>query len=172
MFIAQYQSSGSQQQSINSRGYWKYPPRLFPAEPRTHVVSPNILQISPQFGTIYNQSYAAEQVGLDQICGPGYRKSLEFLMKDYAKQKHPTRCDEIERMPLAACIREFASDPRIKGVADRAVWLGNDETHYSRKWVDKDLKDLKLLLDLTVHWISSELLTEQLMTDMAEPKKG
>lgn len=28
---------------------------------------------------------------------------------------------------------------------ERAAWLGNDETHYVRKWPEKDVKDLKSL---------------------------
>lgn len=42
-------------------------------------------------------------------------------------------------------------------MAERATWLGNDETHYVRKWENKDLKDLKNLIDLTVYFISMSL---------------
>ena len=37
------------------------------------------------FLTIYNQSLSAEDNNLDQIAGIGYRKALEFLIKDYLK---------------------------------------------------------------------------------------
>ena len=108
------------------------------------------------------------------ICGPGYRKSLEFLMKDYAKAGagNEERREEIERMPLAACINAFSRDDRIKAMAGRATWLGNDETHYVRKWEAKDLSDLKKLIDLTVFWVSAELLTKELETGMPDPKKA
>ena len=33
--------------------------------------------------------------------------------------------------------------------------LGNDETHYSRKWVDMDINDLKILIRLTVTWMKA-----------------
>jgi len=52
----------------------------------------------------------------------------------------------------------------------RAVWLGNDETHYLRKWEQKDLTDLKNLIGLTVHWIEMEELTETVMKDMPAGK--
>lgn len=41
------------------------------------------------------------------------------------------------------------------------MWLGNDETHYVRKWEASDISDLKMLIDLTAHWMTSELLTER-----------
>ena len=34
--------------------------------------------------------------------------------------------------------------------------LGDDETHYERRWIDKDLNDLKNLIRLTVNWIANE----------------
>ena len=40
-----------------------------------------------------------------------------------------------------------------------------------RKWVGKDITDLKMLIDLTLHWISSEVLTRELETSMPDPKK-
>jgi hypothetical protein len=58
----------------------------------------------------------------------------------------------------------------LKTTASRATWLGNDETHYVRKWEDKDLNDLKKLIDLTVHWVSAEILTGELAVSMPEPQ--
>ncbi|ANB85681.1 hypothetical protein A6R78_17425 [Bacillus velezensis] len=57
-------------------------------------------------------------------------------------------------MPLQQCLKKFITDPKIKAMAERAIWLGNDETHYVRKWKSKDLKDLKNLIELTVYFIS------------------
>ncbi len=49
-------------------------------------------------------------------------------------------------------------DLRVRQCAERAIWLGNDETHYERRWMGKDLQDLKVLTKLTVNWIHSEAL--------------
>jgi hypothetical protein len=54
----------------------------------------------------------------------------------------------------------------IKQVSERATWLGNDETHYQRRWVDKDLSDLKVLIDLVLHWIKMEHLTDEALNSM------
>lgn len=50
------------------------------------------------------------------------------------------------------------------------AWLGNDETHYVRKWEDKDLKDLKKLISLTIHWIEMDALTVEVIADMPDGK--
>ena len=51
--------------------------------PKSKSFSTIIKDISPSFDSIYNQAFCAEQLSLDQICGVGYRKALEFLIKDY-----------------------------------------------------------------------------------------
>lgn len=121
--------------------------------------SNHIHEISSAFENLYNQSFIAEQQELTEICGVGYRKALEFLIKDYAIKNNPEQKDSIEKMQLSRVIETFVSDINIKKVAKRAVWIGNDETHYVRKWDGKNLKDLKNLINLTIHWIEMEILT-------------
>lgn len=120
------------------------------------------------FILIYNQAYSAEQYNLTEICGVGYRKALEFLIKDYSIQKHSSEKENIEKMTLSNCIEKFVSDANIKSVSKRAVWLGNDETHYIKKWDDKDLSHLKKLIDLTLHWIEAEMLTASFAEEMPD----
>jgi hypothetical protein len=127
-----------------------------------------IVELSPMFAQIYNQADIAEQQNLTEICGVGFRKSLEFLIKDYSILKYPDDKDQIEKKPLGACINDYVEDSRIKSVAKRAVWIGNDETHYIRKWEGKNLFDLKNLIDLTLHWVEMEKLTESFETEMPE----
>jgi hypothetical protein len=42
-----------------------------------------------KFQEIYSQSLSAEQRQLNEIAGIGFRRSLEFLIKDFAIQEHP-----------------------------------------------------------------------------------
>ncbi len=58
----------------------------------------------------------------------------------------------------------------IKLCASRAAWLGNDHSHYIKKWADKDLENLKDLIHLTVNWIDSALTTEKIKKEMSKPK--
>lgn len=126
--------------------------------------------MSPNFVEICNQAVAAEAANLDQIVGIGLRKALEFLIKDYAASEHPSKVDEIRTTQLGPCINNFVTDSNVKECAKRAAWLGNDETHYVRKWETKDVNDLKLLVRLTVNWIDSVLLTRKYIGDMGTGK--
>lgn len=126
-----------------------------------------IKELSPSFCDIYNQAYAAQQMNLSQICGVGYRKALEFLIKDYIMSSmEDEKKERIKQKNLAKCIKEDISSQNVKAVAARATWIGNDETHYVRKWEDKDIRDLIGIIDLTIRWIESEIETKRLLEDM------
>jgi hypothetical protein len=92
-----------------------------------------ITELSPLFGKIYNQAAQAESMDLDQICGMGYRKALEFLIKDFAIHKHPDDKENVKKKFLGPCIRDYIDNPKIVTCANRAAWLGNDESHYERR---------------------------------------
>lgn len=134
-------------------------------------IDPDVLKISPMFATVYSQAASAEASDLDQIAGVGYRKALEFVVKDYCIQQDQSAKDAIEKEFLSVTIESRVADPNVKQCAKRATWLGNDETHYVRKWEDKDIKDLKVLIQLTVNWIKNSVLTKKYLEDMAEGRK-
>ena len=69
------------------------------------------------------------------------------------------------------CIEQYVDDSRIKECAKKAAWLSDGETHYYRKWGDKDLNDLKVMIDLTVNWIESESLAKKIIEEIPESKK-
>ena len=95
---------------------------------------------------------------------------MEFLIKDYLISENPDDKETIRAKPLGQCINDDVADPNIKSVSERATWLGNDETHYVRKWSGKDVGDLKSLIALSVHWIEAALLTKKLIHEMPDPK--
>ncbi len=128
-----------------------------------------IIEISPQFVKIYGESEFAEQENLSEICGVGYRKALEFLIKDYLINKDSEQETVIRSNSLGNCINTMINNPRMKEVARRATWLGNDETHYSREWEDKDINDLKRLIQIAVSFISMELEADKYMEEMTDP---
>jgi len=159
-FIGYYQYS--------STGIYQYIGKTSSGNLTSKKFNDSIIEVSPDFNIIYNEAFVAEQQNLTEICGVGYRKALEFLIKDYAILKNTTEKEKILKMRLANCIKEYVNDERVKSVSKRAVWLGNDETHYVRKWETKNLQDLKKLIDLTVHWIEMEKLTESFESEMPE----
>ncbi|MNJ41373.1 hypothetical protein D3C77_362940 [compost metagenome] len=158
MFIASYRHDAM-------KGIY-YLRTLLPRTLKAVAIVPEVKEISPQFAEIFTQATQAEEYGLDEVAGVGYRKSLEYLIKDYCVAQHPDKEDDIKKRPIAQVIEGFVTNENVKQCAKRAIWLGNDETHYVRKWVDKDIKDLKLLIQITVNWIQQEVITKKLLEDM------
>jgi len=164
LFISNFEALGSSCTSFCFKN-------SVPFTRKSRQFSKTISSISDSFCLIYNQAFSAEQYGLLEICGVGYRKSLEFLIKDYAIKNNPNKEEEIKKKFLSECISKYIKNENIRKVAERAVWLGNDETHYLRKWKSKDLNDLKKLIDLTVHWFEMEQLTKEITKEMPSDKK-
>lgn len=119
-----------------------------------------VVSLSPQFAKIYNQALAAESSGLDEIAGLGYRKSLEFLIKDFAIHEAPDNEEKIKNMQLNQCITNYIANDNIKTLAQRSAWIGNDEAHYIRKQEDRDVSDMKAFIQATVYFIGMILITE------------
>ena len=116
--------------------------------------------LSPQFVKIFNQAAAAEDAGLDEIAGLGYRKAVEFLTKDFCIHLHPDKEEDIKARPLASCISTHIDNEQIKTLATRIAWLGNDEAHYIRKQTDRDIEDMKNFIRAMVHFIGMSLIVE------------
>lgn len=127
-----------------------------------------VKDVSSDFVSIHKEAVEAEDRGLQQIAGPGYRKAFEFLIKDYAKKKAANDLERVEKLLAGDVVNEFIQDPRVQAVAKRALWIGNDETHYLRKWEDKDINDLKILIRLTIEWIDIERQSAAYIEEMPE----
>lgn len=117
--------------------------------------SDNITELSPEFVNIYTQSIEAEHnTSTKGLAGLGYRKSLEFLIKDYLiKLKHKDK-DTIIKLELGQCISQLDED--LQDIAKASTWLGNDEVHYFRKNPDYDINDLKDFISCLVADIERE----------------
>lgn len=123
-----------------------------------------VVNISTNYCDMYSECYRAEAAGLSQVAGFGYRKALEFLIKDYLVSHRPEDRLTIESTPLAGCIETYVGDANVRDVGRRAVWLGKG--HAQRSWADKDLRDLKTVLELVLRWIETEYLTAELLKTM------
>ena len=156
-FIGVYIKEGNYY-NLSSVSIGNHKPRIF---------SDNVQNLSENFTEIYNQALTSEHYKLKHISGIGYRKALEFLIKDYLISKKPENDEKIKNKFLGKCIKEDVENQNLKDIAERATWLGNDETHYVRVWENKDIEDLKKLIDVAIHWIEMELLTEQYKAEMS-----
>lgn len=156
-FICSYVSGFDSNHKFNP------PPRLVSAEPqkfKAMTFDDSIQYLSPQFTKIYNQALAAETMELDEIAGLGYRKAMEFLIKDFAIHKNPDNSETIKKLPLAQCIRNYISSEEIKTLAERCAWIGNDEAHYIRVQEGRDVSDMKSFIQAMVYFIGMILITE------------
>lgn len=144
---------------------------------------PNIIDIiSPSYRIIYEQSYKAENSGLNLIAGCGYRKALEFLIKDYAiriikgetpenklTEKQKESIITIKKSQLGIVINDYIDMPKVKSMAERATWLGNDETHYERRLDIGDINTMKNIMQLAIYHIETEELTKKMISEI-QPK--
>lgn len=128
----------------------------YPKIPDNQIISAQIKNLSSKFASIYAQASMAETSNLNEICGIGYRKALEFLVKDYLCDKFPSEADDIKSEPLSVAIRRI-DDGRIRVLSERATWIGNDETHYIRKHDSLDVREMKRFINAIIHYIESEL---------------
>lgn len=125
--------------------------------PITVDLPENIECVSPSFVEIYTQATKAEEEGLDQIAGVGYRKSLEFLVKDYVIFLEPKIEENVKKSFLGNVIENHLSHlPRLQNLAKAATWIGNDETHYVRRHDDKDIRDMKQFIKSTAHFVVAD----------------
>jgi len=163
-FIAYFNKIGTTNPSgtIPMYEYKKSMPGNFVNKEFTKTIN----DISPKFGVIFNQAKNGEDLGLDEIAGMGYRKALEFLLKDYIILNNPNLDSQIKTKFLGKCIDENIENVKLKEISKRAVWLGNDETHYERRWEQRDISDLKQLIDISLHWIEMEKLSANFIKEM------
>ena len=113
-------------------------------------------EISQEFKNIITQSSNAEALKFDHLAGIGYRKAIEFLVKDYLIKCKNEDKSKVSTQQLGQCISDI-DDARINNLARAASWIGNDETHYVRKHVDKDVQDLKKFLHALTALVSLEI---------------
>ena len=128
-----------------------------------HSFSDPIQNLSPGFVLIYQQAARAEDQGLIEVAGPGYRKALEFLVKDYLiSRADETEQELIKRLALGSCINDKVDDEDIKTAAHAAKLVGNSETHYVRD-EDTSVEELKEFITAVVYWVDKKLMTAQLI---------
>ena len=105
------------------------------------------------------------------LCKSKRSAALEILLKDYASFLHPDKRDEILKMELGNCIKQYIDSEAIQVFANRASWLGNDQLHYTRTWTELDIFDLETLVEQSITAIELEEKKKRLLKDMPKPGK-
>ncbi|MCM1167588.1 MAG: hypothetical protein NC299_08475 [Lachnospiraceae bacterium] len=121
----------------------------------------DIEELSPMFVEIYHQAEVAEKQGLTLIHGMAYRRALEFLVRDYCVYLNPDKETEIDSKMLASKIDAYLKDDEdIWMLAQKAAWLGNDNTHVINKHPENTVDDMKSFIDILVAKIHARLVVD------------
>lgn len=134
-------------------------------------ISNKIEEFYPDFYNVYIQAVKAENIGLTDICGMGFRKSVEILVKQYLINQNSSLKDKILAESLSQSINRI-ENPKIKTLALSAVWLGNDETHIIRKFTNYDINDMKDFISALCHLISLDITFEKATSMINSRKKN
>ena len=131
--------------------------KVIPNLPSDIPISDDVEMVSPIGKQIYVQALKAEHEQLDHIAGIGYRKALEFFVKDFSIVTNPDDEGKIIKMSLKQVIEKYIKDEDLKTFALASAYIGNDEGHYYRNNPDKGFTDLKNYLHGVIHYMEMKL---------------
>lgn len=133
--------------------------KIFPFSSNTTNFSEEICNLSNMFVLIYNQAEIAEKSGLNEICGMGFRKALEHLVDAYIRKYHHNE-NIAFNLPLSKKINDYIGDTKIKTLAKKTAWIGNDATHIDKRHPERDIQDMKKFIRAMTTMIDAEFAYE------------
>ena len=125
--------------------------------PATEFQSDEISKLSPRFVETYNQCLRAENINDLNISAIGMRSALEILVKDYAINELNEPKENVVSKSLCQAISDYLKEDDLIKPADVVRILGNDHTHYERKYPEHDYKLLKSYMDIFINLIETKL---------------
>ncbi|MGJ0867569.1 hypothetical protein ACR76M_01150 [Enterococcus innesii] len=126
------------------------------------VIPESIKKLSSEFENIYAEADTAYKTGLNHLAGMGFRKSVEFLLTDYLLETYKDDEDKIKSIknPKTSMITKIKmlNKERLETLATASAWIGNDETHYSRRHLDFSVEDLIAFINAFVSEIENDIV--------------
>lgn len=113
--------------------------------------------VSPRFIKSYHEASKAEFDGNIDLAGCGYRNAMEILIKDFAINCLGEEKKKVINNHLDEAIEKYLPNYKYKNVADVVRILGNDTTHYEKKYEEIDFSVLKQYLDIFIDLIDVEI---------------
>lgn len=129
-------------------GKTDYDPIIYPAVEFVPYSNDTLKAISPRFIDIYNQALQSEFHNNLELAAIGYRSALEILVKDYAINELKKDPEEVRSKKLYDAIEIYLNQDGLFKTADVVRILGNDHTHYDRKYPQYDFGLLKCYMDI------------------------
>ena len=135
-----------------------YEPIVYPNIAFTPYSNETLEKISPRFIDMYNQALQAEFHKNLELAAVGYRSALEFLIKDYAITELGQDPKEVASKKLCGAISAYLNQEELVKTADVVRILGNDYTHYKRKYPEHDFVLLKGYMDIFLKQIEVQYM--------------
>jgi hypothetical protein len=154
-------SIGNAVSGIKPKTYYVSPKYTTPPYQTNTKIDERINQVSQRAVDLFHEAEKADNTGLTEIAGMGYRKSLECLIKDALVKLGTKTHEEVVELNLNQAIELFDGNSRLTRVAHQARVIGNDFTHYEAKYEGYDITTLKKLLGLAFSWLSDEFETKE-----------
>jgi hypothetical protein len=117
-----------------------------------------IERVSPRFIEMYNQALRAEDNNDYNLAAVDMRSALEILIKDFAIVCLNEDRDTVINLKLFDAISKYFYNKDVLKVADVIRILGNDHTHYERKYPECDYELLKSYMDIFIGQIRTQIL--------------
>lgn len=131
---------------------------LYPGITFVPYKNENLSSISEHFIDMYNQALESEFVGNIELAAIGYRSALEILVKDFAITELDKSPEEVVKKSLCNAIGEYLNQPDLVNTADVIRILGNDYTHYKRKYPEYDFELLKGYMEIFLKQIEVQYM--------------
>lgn len=114
--------------------------------------------VSPRFIFFYNQALRSEERGDIELAAIGYRSALEYLIKDFAINELKVDYKEVVNVKLCDAITKYLGEKDLTATADVVRILGNDYTHYKRKYPEYDFELLKRYMEIFIKLVETKVM--------------
>ena len=139
-------------------GKTDYDPIIYPSIAFTPYSNDIFEKISPRFTDMYNQALQSEFHKNIELAAVGYRSALAILIKDYAINELGLNPEEVRSKKLCSAIGTYLNQEDLVKTADVVRILGNDYTHYERKYPQHDFELLKGYMEIFLKQIEVQYM--------------
>lgn len=139
-------------------GKENYDPIVYPNIDFTPYSNEILEKISSRFIDMYNQALQSEFHKNLELAAIGYRSALEILVKDYAIKELGQNPEEVSSKKLCSAIGTYLNQEELVKTADVIRILGNDYTHYKRKYPQHDFELLKGYMEIFLKQIEVQYM--------------
>lgn len=116
-------------------------------------------EISPRFVKIYNEALIAEENDLSELVGVGFKKAIEFLIRDYLIKFKKENEKEVLEQPLKDIMGKI-SDHRVTQLTATYKWL-NSCNFCNRTFDEKDVQEMKKFINVISEYIIYNVLLKK-----------